>query len=86
MDLIHKPYILQQMGRLWRAYKSELTSSVMTVLDSLRSRTETARLLDLIKPADVPQAEWDAFVAERSSGEWKVSHFVLCLCVKVALK
>ncbi|KAL6194313.1 hypothetical protein ACLB2K_035397 [Fragaria x ananassa] len=59
------------MGRLWRAYKSELTSSVMTVLDSLRSRTETARLLGLIKPADVPQAEWDAFVAERSSGEWK---------------
>ncbi|KAL6218695.1 hypothetical protein ACLB2K_011905 [Fragaria x ananassa] len=71
VDLIHKPYILQQMGRLWRAYKSELTGSVMTVLESRRNRTETARLLGLIRPEDVPQAEWDQFVAERSTGEWK---------------
>ncbi|KAL6191518.1 hypothetical protein ACLB2K_037908 [Fragaria x ananassa] len=64
-------YILQQMGRLWRAYKSELTGSVMTVLESHRNRTETARLLGLIRPEDVPQVEWDQFVAERSTGEWK---------------
>ena len=58
----------------------------MTVLESRRNRTETARLLGLIRPEDVPQAEWDQFVAERSTGEWKVSRFVLCLCVKVAWK
>lgn len=49
----------------------------MTVLESRRNRTETARLLGLIRPEDVPQAEWDQFVAERSTGEWKVSRFVL---------
>ncbi|KAL6179861.1 hypothetical protein ACLB2K_046532 [Fragaria x ananassa] len=60
------------MGRLWRVYKSELTGSVTTVLESRRNRTETARLLGLIRPEDVPQAEWDQFVAERSTGECKV--------------
>lgn len=45
----------------------------MSVLDSQRNKTECARLLNLLRPDDVPQKEWDTFVAQHSSEAWRVS-------------
>lgn len=75
MDLTHKTLILQQMGRLWRAWKSDLSTNIKRIIDTRRTKSETTRLLDILKPSDVPQKEWDEFVAERSSELWQVSNF-----------
>ncbi|XP_040365495.1 uncharacterized protein LOC121050192 isoform X1 [Rosa chinensis] len=71
VDLTHKTFILQQMGRLWRAWKSDLSTNIRIIVDSRRTKSETTRLLSILKPSDVPLKEWDEFVAERSSESWQ---------------
>ncbi|XP_062017879.1 uncharacterized protein LOC133734269 [Rosa rugosa] len=71
VDLTHKTFILQQMGRLWRAWKSDLSTNIKRIVDTRCTKSETTRLLGILKPSDVPQKEWDEFVADRSSESWQ---------------
>ncbi|KAK9943083.1 hypothetical protein M0R45_008704 [Rubus argutus] len=70
MDLSHKPFILQQMGRLWRSWKSELSTQLRTIFEARATKSDRTRILATLKPSEVKQDEWDDFVNERKSAAW----------------
>ncbi|KAK9912428.1 hypothetical protein M0R45_036293 [Rubus argutus] len=70
MDLSHKPFILQQMGRLWRSWKSELSTQLRTIFEARATKSDRTRILATLKPSEVKQDEWDDFVNERKSVAW----------------
>lgn len=74
MDLSHKAFILQQMGRLWRSWKSELSTQLRTVFEAKATKSDRTSILAALRPNEVKQDEWDAFVNERKSVAWQVSN------------
>nr|XP_011465857.1 PREDICTED: uncharacterized protein LOC105351934 [Fragaria vesca subsp. vesca] len=62
VDVCFKPFILQQMGKLWRSWKSELSTEIRKILELKSTKTERTNLIAKLKPHDVSLPEWDQFV------------------------
>jgi hypothetical protein len=62
------------MGRLWRSWKSELSTQLRTIFEDRATKSDRTRILATLKPSEVKQDEWDDFVNERKSAEWQVSN------------
>ena len=74
VDVCFKPFILQQMGKLWRSWKSELSTEIRKILELKSTKTERTNLIAKLKPHDVSLPEWDQFVQQRMSDKWLVSN------------
>nr|XP_011463624.1 PREDICTED: uncharacterized protein LOC105351335 [Fragaria vesca subsp. vesca] len=70
VDVCFKGFVLQQMGKLWRSWKSELSVEIRKILEAKSTKTERTNLLTKLKPQDVSTMEWDQFVKERMSDKW----------------
>ncbi|KAL6194566.1 hypothetical protein ACLB2K_035648 [Fragaria x ananassa] len=70
VDVCFKPFILQQMGKLWRSWKSELSTEIRKILELKSAKTERTNLIAKLKPHDVSLPEWDQFVQQRMSDKW----------------
>ncbi|KAL6219612.1 hypothetical protein ACLB2K_007371 [Fragaria x ananassa] len=70
VDVCFKPFILQQMGKLWRSWKSELSTEIRKILELKSTKTERTNLIAKLKPHDVSLPEWDQFVQQRMSDKW----------------
>ncbi|KAL6201306.1 hypothetical protein ACLB2K_025020 [Fragaria x ananassa] len=70
VDVCFKPFILQQMGKLWRSWKSELSTEIRKILELKSTKTERTNLIAKLKPHDVSLPEWEQFVQQRMSDKW----------------
>jgi len=75
VDGSHRKYIMSAMGRSWRNYKSILTRKIRALVKS-NDVTRKLEALKGLKPRNIKsKQQWQSFIKERVSAEFKVSFF-----------
>ena len=69
LDEMGKSQVLASLGSSWRRYKSKVTKQIRSVPSS----PEATRQIQLLKPDNVVDEEWNKFVKFRLSPEFDVS-------------
>ena len=82
LDEIGKSHVLSSMGCSWRQYKCRISKQIR----SIPSGPEATRQLQLLKPDNVVDEEWNKFVKFRLSPEFDVSLLNLTLSTYSIIK
>lgn len=75
VDESHRRYILSAMSKSWRNYKSVLTRRIRALAKN-NDVTRKLKALKGLKPRNIKsKQQWQRFIKERISAEFKVSLF-----------
>ena len=75
VDGSNRRYIMSAMGKSWRNYKSVLTRKIIALVKS-NDVTRKLEALKVLKPRNIKsERQWQRFIKERISVEFKVSFF-----------